>query len=1031
MRNDIKIAALLGVIAVSNVSIAAPVYAVENKNLNNPIESRNSVENQIIYLRDGEGDINSGNGSRDNPYNNIRTALKNIKDGQVLKLVDTVQYTKYEQHSDGSALPLKIDKNITIEGVDSNSSLNLRAPIQLEADVTFKDMKLEMVTEVILGKSADDKESRMLGQVNSLGSTIYVAGHELTLDNVDTKLGENAAQSDLRPFISGGAYKDSNDLGKKSIINIKNPNGETKFSGIFAGDYWEDRNMDVEINIDGKYGEVIDKKIHTGGIIGKLNGNVVVNFSNKSLINDITMNINNVNNLILEKNSRITLPQNGEFEAENVTLNKGSVIDFRYMNSDPTINGNFAGVDNISDPQEGGGVILDTDQTLHINGRVSGLTRLNSNGVENMKVFKDGHNYIIADKDSTGEFSIDGSQYTTKYELNKSYNENSVLWTIESISSLDNFGSFKLLDGDYKIINPSFRSEYSYKFELFDSDGNKYKPTQIDLFSNFSCSVELANGEIIDDSSSEEDMDLEIMFNDEKAGSELDEPNQVDIVVNNPDNIIGKMTLTIMHIGTGEKISKTIYVMKEQEELSGTIEIIGEAVSGGTLRADTSKLQQDAENLKYTWYVGDAIKKVSEDSEFEIKEEYIGKRVKVKVEAGNYDGAVFSDEIIVKENSGGGSTPDKPEENPGGENKPDKPEENPGGENKPDKPEENPGGENKPDKPEENPGGGSTPGNPEENPGGGSTPDKPEENPGGESTPDKPEQNPEEEEKPGNNTVDKEELISYYNKCVDRDYNKNKFTKTTFTAYEKALRKAKDIINDNNSKQEEVDSALKNLKKAVSGLKKKSTSSSGSSGSSSSKNNNNSSSSNDENSSSSKNESLSSNINKEDVSSAGNSSSITESMPQTSNQGTTWDKQGENWKVISSDGDYVKGWHKDENAGKWYMLDRNTGDMITGWYKDEDSKWYYLDTNSGSMVTGWHKDTDGKWYHLSNSGNMNTGWYKDTNGKWYHLSDSGSMNTGWYKDIDGKWYYLNSDGSMAINTIIDGYKIDNDGVWRG
>ena len=73
----------------------------------------------IIYLKDGEGE--GGNGTLNNPYLNIRTALKNIKDGQTLFLIDTVQYTKYEKGTDGSALPLIINKNITIAGNDTEN----------------------------------------------------------------------------------------------------------------------------------------------------------------------------------------------------------------------------------------------------------------------------------------------------------------------------------------------------------------------------------------------------------------------------------------------------------------------------------------------------------------------------------------------------------------------------------------------------------------------------------------------------------------------------------------------------------------------------------------------------------------------------------------------------------------------------------------------------------------------------------------------------------------------------------------------
>jgi hypothetical protein len=56
----------------------------------------------------------------------------------------------------------------------------------------------------------------------------------------------------------------------------------------------------------------------------------------------------------------------------------------------------------------------------------------------------------------------------------------------------------------------------------------------------------------------------------------------------------------------------------------------------------------------------------------------------------------------------------------------------------------------------------------------------------------------------------------------------------------------------------------------------------------------------------------------------------------------------------------------------------------------------------------------------------NAEWKQDSNGWWN--TEGNSYSTGW-KQIDGKWYYFNSNGYMAHDTIVDGYKIDNNGVW--
>lgn len=199
-------------------------------------------------------------------------------------------------------------------------------------------MKLEMVPEISLGRSTDaDMQEKLLGEKVPRSSTIYVAGHSLTLDNVNTKLGTNITQDKDRPYISGGTYKDNKAMGSKSIINIKNPNSETKIAAIYAGDYWQDRTLPVEINLDGK---LIDTEIHLGGPDNVLFGNVVVNIAGRSNITgfdrtnhignlDVNvkekffstiLNLEGINKLNLEANTRISIPKGGFFDVKDVTL---------------------------------------------------------------------------------------------------------------------------------------------------------------------------------------------------------------------------------------------------------------------------------------------------------------------------------------------------------------------------------------------------------------------------------------------------------------------------------------------------------------------------------------------------------------------------------------------------------------------------------------------------------------------------------------------------------------------------------------
>lgn len=93
-----------------------------------------------------------------------------------------------------------------------------------------------------------------------------------------------------------------------------------------------------------------------------------------------------------------------------------------------------------------------------------------------------------------------------------------------------------------------------------------------------------------------------------------------------------------------------------------------------------------------------------------------------------------------------------------------------------------------------------------------------------------------------------------------------------------------------------------------------------------------------------------------------------------------------------------------------------------GWKKINGS-WYHFKSN-GSKSTGWLKDGS-SWYYLKSSGEMQTGWLKE-NGSWYYLDSSGAMKTGWYQ-VSGKWYYSYSSGVLAVNTTVDGYRVNSDG----
>lgn len=143
-----------------------------------------------------------------------------------------------------------------------------------------------------------------------------------------------------------------------------------------------------------------------------------------------------------------------------------------------------------------------------------------------------------------------------------------------------------------------------------------------------------------------------------------------------------------------------------------------------------------------------------------------------------------------------------------------------------------------------------------------------------------------------------------------------------------------------------------------------------------------------------------------------------------------WIQDGGTWYYRYPDGSYQKNsWILVNN--KWYLFD-SSGKMLTGWQSRND-QWYYLNT-SGEMLTGWLKTSDNKWYYMNtNSGGvegaMMKGWI-NISGKIYYMGSDGAMLEGWQK-VDDNWYYFYPGyGHKAVNTYIDGFYVDGNGVWK-
>ena len=526
------------------------------------IKAADAADEVKVYVENGEGSLTEGDGTAQRPYQNIRTALKQIQTGQTLVLVGEVSYTKYETYEDESPKPLFIDKEITIVGSDTSAGLKIRSMIQLGADVTFRDMWLHMVPQA----------------GNARGTTIYAAGHTLVLDAVDTRVGTSTLQDDVRPLISGGAYQgEEGKMGSHTTIKVVNPISQTKIAAIYAGDYYRDSEQDkVDIELDSK---LVDTEIHAAGADGHtLTGNVnvtlgkdsnVTDFDKTDLIGELNVNVkagahidtlsfSGINNLTMAEKSRITLPKEADFNVNNVFCEKNAVLDLRQMSTNPSVANNFTGVTVSGEDQTCGSVLVGNDTTLEIKGEVYGLTKLNVNGSEYMARFVENHCYIQAKASSSGNFTIEGTQYTN-FQLNKKKTEEIYSWIIGKLENEDADDFYWIGDADKKSVISQQGKEYYYPVEFKKADGTVYKPTFEKLFYDYDLALTKENGEAVD---------LEeaafCSWDEECINEGQSQYNQVIVCIYDWENCKGELTLTLTHSKTGKSISRVLLVGAQQ-----------------------------------------------------------------------------------------------------------------------------------------------------------------------------------------------------------------------------------------------------------------------------------------------------------------------------------------------------------------------------------------------------------------------------------------------------------------------------------
>lgn len=549
---------------VLSINTAISTGAVSNLNYEK-LKSEN-----VVFLTEGQGDTNVGDGTIKNPYRNIKTALSNVEDGGTIKIVGTFNYWRYEEHHTKLPRPLIINKEVTFEGVNENSVFLTRAPIQLASDVTFRNIKMEFWASNELMPGVPD--SGLPGEpvdegVNfRSGRSIYLAGNTLTMDNVDTRIPTVSFQQRYRPYINGGTFLDEGATGPKSVLNVINPNSGTEFAGIYAGDYWKERNYPVELNIMGK---VLDKTIHTGGIIEPFRGDVEVNIykgANSSIIDmnkhngNVDVNIKEnaflvdadftgIRNLTIESKAKVSLGNSKEFNIDNITLKRDGLLDLRKVTGNAIVKDDFIG-DTTSNPNEdilGGAIFLHDNQILDVMGDVIGITRLNSySNYEFDKVpLKDNHIYVKAKENTKGDFKIYPGYIQSDYRLEKSINDSRTIWTAIRDKSI--FKEFRWNGSENdNIIKPEEDKDYIYPIDFIDENDKIYKPVGED-WNQFTFTLTKPDGTILDDNN----------YWDFDLGVYLDEVGVVINIYNT--SFSGELNLTVSH-ESGQSITKKVQI---------------------------------------------------------------------------------------------------------------------------------------------------------------------------------------------------------------------------------------------------------------------------------------------------------------------------------------------------------------------------------------------------------------------------------------------------------------------------------------
>ena len=365
--------------------------------------------------------------------------------------------TAASSDKNGQTIPIDIPADTTIEGKDGLTvGIVCRGPIQLKGDnVTFKNLQLHFESSDAMG-SVPQRE-------------IFLAGHSLTLDKVDTHLegagntlgGFGSSEKELLPTVYAGGFYTNTDIGTHASFTVINATIESKtvIKDIIMG---HDHSENKYTAYTGKASLILNEYTQLRGTISTeasssasilLTGTTKKDFAASSIIgNDNTtltidgcnpttkMPVNGIGNIHVTNSG--TFAPSDTSNLNNISVDNGGFLDLTAM-PDATINGNFTGGNSVQKAN----IIVSRDGHININKTASGVSQLyitSSSQSCTDKPFEN-FNYITAKGDSSNaEFNFTDKLLKSGYSLVR----NNTTWTCkyDASAAKDDIASIDVTD---------------------------------------------------------------------------------------------------------------------------------------------------------------------------------------------------------------------------------------------------------------------------------------------------------------------------------------------------------------------------------------------------------------------------------------------------------------------------------------------------------------------------------------------------------------------------------------------------------